>query len=467
MRIPRLMIAGTGSGCGKTTLTAGILAALNNQGVDLQPFKAGPDFIDPQFHSHIVGKPSRNLDSWMMTPEMVRYLFCHNATGVDLALIEGVMGFYDGLLNEPLKGSSAELSVILKTPVILVINGKGMSLSVAAMIRGYMGLSPDVNIVGAILNQVREPIYKQLKPQVEEMTGVPLLGYLPPMPDIELKSRQLGLVTPTEIVDLDAQIAKLAAQITESVDLQLLLNLAKSAPSLDHRVPEELVSALEWGSGSPVRIGIAQDKVFNFYYQDNLDLMTQMGAELLPFSPLEDTQLPSELAGLYIGGGYPEVYAAALSENVTMLESVRTYGQTKKPLLAECGGFMYLGRTLKDQADKEYTFCNVLPVDFHMTERLSRFGYITLTAQREGILGGPGMAIRAHEFHYSDSSDNGDAFSAVRPNGRSWSAIHMTDTLFAGYPHIPFYANPVVAARAVKTCRAIQDGHPPDHIFRS
>ena len=234
----------TGSG-GKTTLTAGILAALNNQGVDLQPFKAGPDFIDPQFHSHIVGKPSRNLDSWMMTPEMVRYLFCHNATGVDLALIEGVMGFYDGLLNEPLKGSSAELSVILKTPVILVINGKGMSLSVAAMIRGYMGLSPDVNIVGAILNQVREPIYKQLKPQVEEMTGVPLLGYLPPMPDIELKSRQLGLITPTEIVDLDAQIAKLAAQITESVDLQLLLNLAIST-FLDHRVPEELVSALEW-----------------------------------------------------------------------------------------------------------------------------------------------------------------------------------------------------------------------------
>ena len=187
-----------------------------------------------------------------------------------------------------------------------------------------------------------------------------------------------------------------------------------------------------------------------------------MGAELLPFSPLEDTQLPSELAGLYIGGGYPEVYAAALSENVTMLESVRTYGQTKKPLLAECGGFMYLGRTLKDQADKEYTFCNVLPVDFHMTERLSRFGYITLTAQREGILGGPGMAIRPMNFYYS-GRDNGDVL-AVRPNGRSWSAIHMTDTLFAGYPQYTILCQPQVAAQQC-ACRAIQDGHHPI-IFR-
>lgn len=450
--VPRIILAGTGSGCGKTTVTSAILAALSRRGTAVRPFKAGPDYIDPKFHSHITGRPSYNLDPWMYDPQTLRYLLRKNALrdGGGTAIIEGVMGFYDGLLSEPLRGSTAELAIVTGSPVVLVVNARGLALSIAAVINGFASLSEDVRIAGVILNQMREATYQKLKPQIEAFTGIPLLGFLPPAEDCTFESRHLGLVTPEEMAKLDRQVEKLADLAAGHIDLDRLLSLANEAGPLDGECPEPVKAALSWardGAPAGVRLGLALDKAFNFYYQDNLDLLEEMGVGLVPFSPLEDADLPADLQGLYIGGGYPENHAQILSENQSMKSAIRDFFEDGGLILAECGGFMYLGSQMTDLEGRSWPMTGVLPSAFHMTGRLRRFGYVRLTAQVDGLFAGPGAVIRAHEFHYSDSDDNGTAFKAEKPGGQCWDSSHMDDRLCAGYPHLPFYANPACAAR--------------------
>lgn len=453
LNVPRLMLAGTGSGCGKTTVTAGILSAFCAAGVDVRPYKCGPDYIDPMFHTHVTGVPSRNLDPWMLSGETVRHLMARSSGGADLVLIEGVMGLFDGLLNEPVRASSAELAAMTATPVVLIVNCKGVSLSAAAVIAGFRQFSPDVRIAAVILNRIQPAVYQMLKPQIEAMGGVPVAGFLPPLTAGTLESRHLGLVTPDGVADLDRRILAVAAAVSEHIDLALLRRLAAEAPPLDAPEPEASVQAREWGGGSPVRMGRAVDPAFGFYYQDNLDFMADLGVEWVPFSPMRDAKLPDDLDGLYLGGGYPEVFGDQLSENVRMLAAVQDFATSGRPLYAECGGYMYLCRSVTTVGGHRTKMTGVLEADVHMTEQLRRFGYVTLSARQDGWLCGAGTEIRAHEFHYSDSSDPGESFDIRRPNGRSWTGIHMTGRLFAGYPHIHFWANPVLCARLVRAMR--------------
>lgn len=451
--VPRLMIAGTGSGCGKTTVTAGILSAFRAAGADVRPYKCGPDYIDPMFHTHVTGVPSRNLDPWMLSGETVRHLLARSSAGADLALIEGVMGLFDGLLNEPMRGSSAELAAMTATPVVLVVSGKGVSLSAAAVAAGFRQFSPDVRIAGVILNHMQPAVYRMLKPQIEAMSGVPVVGFLPPLPAGALESRHLGLVTPDGVADLDRRIQAVADAVREHIDLALLQRLAAEAPPLAAPEPEAAVQARRWGAGAPVRMGRAQDSAFGFYYRDNLDLMADLGVEWVPFSPMADGALPDDLDGLYFGGGYPELFGDRLAANTRMLAAVRDFAASGRPLYAECGGYMYLCRSVTAVDGHQMAMTGVLSADIRMTEKLRRFGYVTLTARGDGWLCGAGTEIRAHEFHYSDSSDPGDSFDIRRPSGKSWTGIHMAGQLFAGYPHIHFWANPVLCARLVRAMR--------------
>ncbi len=452
----RILIAGTGSGCGKTTITLGILKALTDRGVKVQPYKTGPDFIDPQFHTYVTGRSSRNLDSWMLTAPMLQYLVTKHGADADLSVIEGVMGFYDGRLADPLSGSTAELSSHIRTPVILTVNCRGMALSIAALINGFKGFLDDQPIAGVILNNIRPQTYKILKPQLELYTGVRVAGYLPPLPNLVLPERQLGLMSPEELPDLDEQLNQLGAQVNETIDLDHLIRVSKQAPVLSASAPEELSAALDWarsGERESVRLGIARDQAFSFYYQDNLDLLSEMNVDWVPFSPLSDRSLPDDLDGIYFGGGYPERFAASLADNQTMRLSIQAAMNKDLPTIAEGGGFLYLGETLRDETGDTYKMCGVLPVNAHMTDRLSRFGYVTLQARGDGPTLAKGGMVKAHEFHYSATDNDGDGFTIQKSTSSGWTGGHVSSVFQAAYPHVHWYANPVAAARFTQICR--------------
>ncbi len=306
MKMPRFMISATGSGCGKTTITCGILKALMNKGLKVAAFKSGPDYIDPMFHSKVIGAKSRNLDVFMLGKETVRFLAAKNACDVEVSVFEGAMGFYDGM-GKTAEASAYDLACTCDVPVVLVVNGKGAALSVAAQIKGFKEFRKDSHIVGAILNNVNPMSYAYYKEVIEAESGVKLLGYFPVLENCNFESRHLGLVTAEEIGDLQAIVERLALQAEKSLDLEGLLEIAQEAPALEY-TPQN-VEAL-----GKVKLAVAQDKAFCFYYQDALDLLTELGAELVPFSPINDKHLP-ECDGLVLGGGYPELYAKQLAEN--------------------------------------------------------------------------------------------------------------------------------------------------------
>ena len=302
--IPRFMLAAAASGSGKTTVTCGLLQALQNRGCKVASFKCGPDYIDPMFHQKVIGTHSRNLDLFFMRPDVIHYLLAKNGAGKDVSLLEGVMGFYDGLGGNTTIASSYDLAKTTKTPVILVVNCNGMSVSAAAQIKGFLSFRPDAGIVGVILNQVSAMLYPTLKSVIEAELSVRVLGYLPYLPECFLESRHLGLVTAQEITDLQKKLQQLAAQLEKSVDIDGLLQIAGAAAPIGWQEPAVFQQKIE----QPVKIAIAQDEAFCFYYQDSLDLLTELGAELLPFSPLHDEILPDDIDGLYLGGGYPLLF---------------------------------------------------------------------------------------------------------------------------------------------------------------
>lgn len=438
--IPRIMIAGTGSGCGKTTVSCAIMAALIKRGRKLAAFKCGPDYIDPMFHSRVLGASSTNLDSFLCPADTVKYLFAKNSAEAQLSIIEGVMGFYDGLSGTSTRHSAYELSQLLECRVVLVVNCKGLSLSLAAVIKGYKEFREN-RIAAVILNNVSAMSYKMYREIVEKETGLQVLGFLPADIKSTIESRHLGLITAGEIEDLQEKTCRLGELAEAYIDLDALTRLADTAPYFSY-------SEIRVEKGPAVPIAIAMDEAFCFYYKDSLELLEKMGARLLPFSPLHGDSLPQKARGLILGGGYPELYLKELSGNHSMINSIRKAHKAGMPIYGECGGFLYLGEQLEGES-----MLGLIPMECKMTDKLQNFGYVKLKPLEETELLPLGSSVPAHEFHYSASNVQKHCLRAEKPSGKAWDAGYSKDGLFALYPHIHFYGAMDMARRFLQCCR--------------
>jgi cobyrinic acid a,c-diamide synthase len=430
------------------------MAAMTRRGLTVQAFKCGPDYIDPLFHSHITGRPSRNLDPFLLPESTLCYLFRKNSRGADCSIVEGVMGFYDGL-GTTTAGSTHEVAKMTKTPTLLAVTARGMSASLAALVKGFVGFRPQSDIAGVLLNETGERLYAPLKTMLARETGVEVLGYMPRMEDCSLESRHLGLVMASEVANLDGKLARLAQQAERSLDLDRILALASVAPASPEGSPPTLAC-----EPRPFRLAVARDEAFCFYYRDALDLLEEAGGQIVFFSPLSDAKLP-DADGLYLGGGYPELHGARLAANVSMREDIRRRVAEGLPTFAECGGFIALCDSLRTD-EGVFEMCGVLKGDVFMTQRLTRFGYVNLTAKRQSVLAPQGWTGRGHEFHYSDGTNNGDGFIISKPNGsklggsqtdgRAWEGIHASPSIHAGYPHLHLCGDPQLAANFARAC---------------
>ena len=448
MKIPRILLAAGSSGSGKTLITCGLLEALVERGLKTTSFKCGPDYIDPMFHSRVIGTKSRNLDTFFTGSEVTKYLLTRNARDCEIAVMEGVMGFYDGVAGTTTTASAYDLAKVTDTPVILIANSRGMSVSLAAYVKGFLEYKKDSHIKGVIFNQMSPMLYPRMKKLLEEELGVAVLGYVPKVEDCVIESRHLGLVLPDEIPELKDRLHKLAGVLEETLDIDRILELAGEAPDLLDAKPE---SVTDFRLSEPVRIGVAEDEAFCFFYADNFRLLGEMGAEIVPFSPMEDKQLPDDLDGLLLYGGYPELNGKKLEQNTTMKDMIREKLKAGMPCMAECGGFMYLHEEMEGMDGNFYQMAGVIPGKAYRTPKLSRFGYVTLT-QKKPALGMEDFGeIPAHEFHYFDSENCGGDFHAAKPESkRGWDCIHGTDTMLAGFPHLYYYGNPEVPKAFLK-----------------
>lgn len=451
-KTPRIMISAVSSGSGKTTVTCGLLQALVNRKLKVASFKCGPDYIDPMFHSKIIGAKSKNIDSFFYDENTLRYLFSSNAEDMDISVVEGVMGFYDGLAGTSTEASSYDVASITDTPVILVINCKGMSVSILPVIKGFKEYMKDSNIQGVILNQMPGMLYPEIKKLIEEKLDISVLGYVPKLNDLVLESRHLGLVTPEEVSNLKENMNKLADILEETLDIDKIIELANKTEQLEYtqiEIPEV--------AGRP-KIAIAEDEAFCFYYEDNIELLKKMGAEISYFSPLRDEKLPDNIDGFILGGGYPELYAEKLSKNITMRISIKDAINSGIPCLAECGGFMYLHNTMEDISNIEYEMAGVIEGKAYKTSKLNRFGYITLTSNEDNFLCKKGDTVSGHEFHYWDSTNCGENFTAQKPyRKRNWQCINIINNLAAGYPHIHYYSNMNIPYNFLTRCIAMRE----------
>ena len=452
MKIPRILLAAGSSGSGKTLITCGLLEALVERGLKTASFKCGPDYIDPMFHSRVIGTKSRNLDTFFTGSEVTKYLLTRNARDCEIAVMEGVMGFYDGVAGTTTTASAYDLAKVTDTPVILIVNSRGMSVSLAAYVKGFLEYKKDSHIKGVIFNQMSPMLYPRMKKLLEEELGVAVFGYVPKVEDCVIESRHLGLVLPDEIPELKDRLHKLAGVLEETLDIDRILELAGEAPDLLDAKPE---SVTDFRLSEPVRIGVAEDEAFCFFYADNFRLLGEMGAEIVPFSPMEDKQLPDDLDGLLLYGGYPELNGKKLEQNTTMKDMIREKLKAGMPCMAECGGFMYLHEEMEGMDGNFYQMAGVIPGKAYRTPKLSRFGYVTLT-QKKPALGMEDFGeIPAHEFHYFDSENCGGDFHAAKPESkRGWDCIHGTDTMLAGFPHLYYYGNPEVPKAFLKKCLA-------------
>ena len=459
---PRIMLAAPKSGSGKTLLTCGLLEVLRRRGLNPIACKCGPDYIDPMFHRYVLGIPGRNLDSFFMPAEGVRKVLVDavREEQAGIAVLEGVMGYYDGLGGTETSASSWEIAEITDTPAILVLDCKGASLSAAAMASGFLHFRKKSHIAGVILNRVSSMYYERLAAAVEEASGLPVLGYLPESEEYRMESRHLGLFLPGEIDRLRERIGRLADQMEKSIAVERVLEVAGMLPlrienkekekaeneSMEAESIAKFPACQEQKVTSRVRIGVARDEAFCFYYQENFRLLEQMGAELVYFSPLRDKKIPDRVDGLLFGGGYPENYARELAKNAAMRESIRRSIAAGMPFLAECGGFLYLHRTLEGSDGKHWEMAGVYPFDAYRTNRLRRFGYVRL-------LTSSGQEIHGHEFHYWESEDPGTDWEAVKPTGnRSWRCIHEKGGQIGGFPHLYYASCPDFLRKLLDEC---------------
>lgn len=459
---PRIMLAAPKSGSGKTLLTCGLLEVFRRRGLNPIACKCGPDYIDPMFHRYVLGIPGRNLDSFFLPAEGVREVLVDavREEQAGIAVLEGVMGYYDGLGGTETSASSWEIAEITDTPAILVLDCKGASLSAAAMASGFLHFRKKSHIAGVILNRVSSMYYERLAAAVEEASGLPVLGYLPESEEYRMESRHLGLFLPGEIDRLRERIGRLADQMEKSIAVERVLEVAGMLPlrienkekekaeneSMEAESIAKFPACQEQKVTSRVRIGVARDEAFCFYYQENFRLLEQMGAELVYFSPLRDKKIPDRVDGLLFGGGYPENYARELAKNAAMRESIRRSIAAGMPFLAECGGFLYLHRTLEGSDGKHWEMAGVYPFDAYRTNRLRRFGYVRL-------LTSSGQEIHGHEFHYWESEDPGTDWEAVKPTGnRSWRCIHEKGGQIGGFPHLYYASCPDFLRKWLDVC---------------
>lgn len=443
--LPRLLLCAPSSGSGKTTVTCAVLQALVNRGMRPVSFKCGPDYIDPMFHSEVIGAKSRNLDLFLMGEQNARYLLWENGRAGDLCVMEGAMGYYDGIAITD-QSSAWDVARKTQTPAVLVIDARGSALTLSAVIKGLDCFRTPSRLAGVIFNRISKGLYPRLKVCIEAETGVPVLGYLENLPDCTLESRHLGLVTAAEVGRLREKLQALAAEAAQTLDIDGLIRVANNAPELSVE-PPELPAAV---AGKPC-IAVARDKAFCFYYEDNFTLLQRLGARLQYFSPIHDEALPKDCGGLYLGGGYPELYGKSLADNAAMRQSIQKAVSAGMPTVAECGGFLYLHRSLEDAEGVSHPMTGVYPHHAFQTKRLQRFGYITLHAQMGGLLGDAGTQIPAHEFHYWDSDAPGNDFLAQKPESpRHWHCGYIGDNLYAGFPHIHFWGAKNSARRFVE-----------------
>lgn len=454
VQVPRVLIAATASDVGKTTIVCGLLRAFARRGLRLRACKCGPDYLDPQFHRGVLGVPSHNLDLFLSDEAQVRALVAQGKDA-DLTIIEGAMGYYDGIAQSH-DASAYDVARVTSTPVVLVVDARGRSLSVAAEVAGFARFREPSFVAGVILNRASAGYAPTLKAMIEEQTGVPVLGYVPQLEDVRLERRHLGLVAPHEVAGLRHKIDMLANAMQATVNMDALAALARGAVPLE-------ATTLPSGPNGPEAnrpsmtdrptIAVARDEAFSFYYEETFEALERLGARLAFFSPLRDKDLPAGARGLYIGGGYPELHARELSENGAMLKAVREAIAGGMPTVAECGGFLYLHRELEDADGASWPMVGTLPGRAYRTDRLTRFGYVTLTARRDGLLARAKESLPAHEFHYWESERPGEAFYARKPQStRGWDCVVSTPTLYAGFPHLYLAGRPQVARRFVEAC---------------
>lgn len=405
------------------------------------------------FHKTVIGISSYNLDSFLCGENGVREILKKNGAGADISVMEGVMGYYDGIAGISSEASAYDIARITDTPAVMILDCKGLSVSAVPCIQGFLHYKEDSRIKGVILNRLSPMMYGRMKEMIEVQTGIKVYGYVPVMKDCALESRYLGLKLPKERKDTEDKLTRLGEQILKSVDIAGLLELAENAPELQENAQYSTESVR---TKDTVRIGLASDDAFCFFYQDNLELLQEMGAELIPFSPLYDKQIPEKLSGLLFYGGYPELYAEELSKNESMKTSIKKALNGGMPCIAECGGFMYLQEYIRDESGTEFPMVGFLEGKSYPTGSLKRFGYVTLTGGR--IFGKEAGDIPAHEFHYYDSEVCGEAFLAEKPmSNRSWKCMISTDTVLAGYPHIHYYGNEKIPENFLEQCRRCRE----------
>lgn len=426
MKQPRILLAGTSSGSGKTTAVCALLALLMRRNKAVRSFKCGPDYIDPMFHRSVLGTESSNLDPFFCNDDLLRYLIV-SGSGGKTAVVEGVMGYYDGTGESGSENSTYTVAKATKTPVILVVNAKGASSSLVAATEGFLNYMPESMIKGVIFNRITPMNYKYVCSVMEKrFNGAVIpLGYIPELPgDCLFPSRHLGLITADEIDDIKTRLEKIADICSDTLDINAILSVAEGAADINCTYPSI-------PSHKKVNIAVAYDSAFCFYYGDTVSLLKKMGAEIQYFSPLKNEPVPLESHGLLLGGGYPELYSDRLEANTATKNSVYKSVLSGMPTIAECGGFQYLSKSIDGRK-----MCGVIDSDCYKTEKLVRFGYITLTANNDCLFGKKGVLLRGHEFHYWDSISCGDSFTAVKPNKKTWKCVFSGETLYAGYPHL-------------------------------
>lgn len=465
--IPRIMIAGTHSGSGKTTIATGVMAALTKRGYRVQPYKVGPDYIDPSYHNIATGSISRNLDTWMLDEKTMRDLFVHSASKADIAVIEGVMGLFDGASGINDTGSPAQVAKLLECPVVLVIDVQSMARSAAAVVLGFQKMDPQVKIAGVILNRVGSDRHLQLVSEaIAAYCDVPVIGFVRKQANLALPSRHLGLVPTAEGGELFDRIGVIADNIAEGINFDLLAGIAQNVDNFEPSgksvdiMTEQLTG--EGDGAANVRVAIARDEAFSFYYQDGLEVLTSLGVELVPFSPLHDKKLPDDIDGIYIGGGFPEVFASQLAENISLREAVKRYGQENTPIYAECGGLMYLTAAIRDFDGHEYPMAGLVPAKCIMEKKLVGMGYVTVEHLSENLLGPEGYTYRGHEFHYSrlepTAKEFNRAFKLTRnKTGESFCEGYMQNNILATYVHLHFASDPGLAQNFAAKCRKYKE----------
>ena len=432
----QFLLAAPRSGSGKTTMTCALLMALKRRGCAPCAFKSGPDYIDPMFHRAVLGVESRSLDLFFSAPETVRTLYAKGAAGHGAAVCEGAMGFYDGLGGVSDRASAWHLADTLDLPVLLVVEPKGQSLTLAAELNGLVNFRTPSHIAGILLNNCTARMHALLAPMLEKETGLPVLGFLPKLPEAVIGSRHLGLYTAAEVENLQQKLALLADAAEEHIDWPRLLALCEKEPSALPVQPET--------PPARVRIAVAQDEAFCFTYAETLETFRDAGAEVVFFSPLRDTALPENIGGLYLPGGYPELHARELSENTSLLREIKRKIEFGLPTVAECGGFLYLGQSLTDAEGQSWPMAGVLPGEAKDAGRLVRFGYAALSADSDSMLFRAGESFPIHEFHHWDSTANGTALAAKKPvGGVAWRCGFVNEHFYAGFPHLYWAGTPL------------------------